>query len=66
MTSDEVTRRRSPAKAVARLRRSASTFAKEFGARFGHEMSVEARQAQPFGYTTVSRFAHLELEDCQE
>lgn len=43
----------------------ASTFAKESGAGFGHDVSVEARESQPFGYTTVSPFAHLELEDCQ-
>jgi hypothetical protein len=43
----------------------ASTFAKELGAGFGHDISVSAHELQPFGRSTVSPFAHLELEDCQ-
>jgi hypothetical protein len=41
----------------------ASTNAKGEG--IGSFISVEARASQPFGFTTVSPFAHLELEDCQ-
>jgi hypothetical protein len=43
----------------------ASTSARELGSGFGGEISGEAHEARPFGRTTVSVFAHLELEDCR-
>jgi hypothetical protein len=35
------------------------------GQGIGSFISIQARESRPFGYTTVSPFAHLELEDCQ-
>jgi hypothetical protein len=44
----------------------ASTFAEEFGAVFGGEISSGAHTDQPFGLNNISPFAHVDRQTCKD